>query len=143
MAIARVIFSIQQNQGKNVNHTKMLEMADQVGDIQSCGSGVIKCPWLNASEIGDRVSSLPGKDEVWVAVPSLLSGTKHSHTSMHRGNYDAFIERFGSADGVVTISGRYDAFGIALTIQALKNTEILGFLDTLQHQGEGEDEYYF
>ena len=118
----------------------MLEMADQVGDIQSCGSGVIKCPWLNASEIGDRVSSLPGKDEVWVAVPSLLSGTKHSHTSMYKRNYNAFIERFDGADGVVTISGRYDAFGIALTIQALKNTEILEFLDALQYQGEDEDE---
>ena len=121
----------------------MLEMADRVGDIQSCGSDVIKCPWLNASEIGDRVSSLPSKDEVWVAVPSLLSGTKHSHTSIYKHNYNAFVERFGSADGVVTISGRYDAFGIALTIQALKNTGILEFLDALQYQGEGEDEYYF
>jgi len=121
----------------------MLEMADQVGDIQSCGSGVIKCPWLEASEIGDRVSSLPGKDEAWVAVPSLLSGTKHCGSSMYKRNYNAFVERFGSADGVVTIGGRYDAFGIALTIQALKNTEILEFLDALQYQGEYEDEYYF
>jgi len=111
-----------------VNHQTMLDLSVGVGEVCTCDTELLQRSNASYGEV--RRDRVPGSgfttkhNEIWVLVPDLLKGSDYSGSMVERSNYNVFLEKFSSVDGVISLGGGYRTYAIALTLKALRNEEI-------------------
>ena len=117
-----------------MNHQTMLDLSVGVGEVCTCDTELLQRSNASYGEVrSDRVSGFTTKhNEAWVLVPDLLKGSDYSGSMIERSNYNVFLEKFSSVDGVISLEGGYRTYAIALTLKALRNQEIQECLTALR-----------
>jgi len=104
----------------------MLDLSVGVGEVCTCDTELLQRSNASYGEVrSDRMSgNAPRHNEIWVLVPDLLKGSDYDGSMVERSNYNVFLEKFSSVNGVISLVGGYGTYAIALTLKALRNEEI-------------------